>query len=454
MSFQATETGFSGLPLAAVPAVALDCETTGLDVKSDRVIEIAAVRLGSAGAADADRFVSLVVPGIPIPPASTAVHGITDDEVAAAEAFPQVMAGLAAWAGPSVVIGYAIGFDLTILANEHRRHGLAWTAPRSLCVRHLLQLVAPDLPNQSLELAAKWLGVEPGERHRALGDAQTAARIFHALVPRLREKGIVTLAQAERVCRSLTTRLQEEAQAGWDEVVRDNRIQKEGVAEYARIDSYPYRHRVADVMRMPAICVASGLPVRQALAMMMEKGLSSVFVEPAEAGGDYGILTERDLLRAFNSDVAGVRDAPVSRYAKSPLVTVEQDEFVYRAMAGMSQRGFRHLGVRDAGGKLVGALSARDLLRQRSSDALSLGDALERAARPADLGRIWAGLTKVARGLVYEAADPRDIGWAPAGAAKACWRWTRTTPLSSIRANRAGRRIAGSRTSAAGLPTC
>ncbi len=414
MSFQATESGLSGLPLAAVPVVALDCETTGLDVKTDRIVEIAAVRLGEAGGAAQDIpernvYVSLINPGSPIPPASTAIHGITDDEVAAAESFPQVMAELAAWAGPSVVVGYAVGFDLAVLAGEHRRHGLPWSPPRSLDVRHLVQLVAPELPNQSLEMAAKWLGVESGERHRALGDAETAGRIFNALLPRLREKGIVTLAQAERVCRGLTSRLEEEAQAGWHDVLRDSRIVKEGVAEYARIDSFPYRHRVFDVMRMPATSVSRDLSVKEALAMMMDKGISSVFVDPAEPGGDYGILTERDLLRAFNSNVAGVRDAPVSRYAKGPLVTVEQDEFVYRAIAGMSQRGFRHLGVRDDQGKLVGALSARDLLRQRASDALSLGDALERAEKPADLGRIWAGLTTVARGLVFEEADPRDI---------------------------------------------
>lgn len=409
MSFQATENGLSGLPLAAVPVVALDCETTGLDVKADRVVEIAAVRLDGEGAAGPDVYVSFVSPGTPIPAASTAIHGITDDEIAGAPAFPQAMAGLAAWAGPSVVVGYAIGFDLAILANEHRRYGLDWAPPRSLDIRHLVQLVAPELPSQSLEMAAKWLGVEPGERHRARGDAETAARIFQALLPRLREKGIVTLAQAERVCRGLTSRLEEEAQAGWHDVLRDSRIVKEGVAEYARIDSFPYRHRVFDIMRAPAISVRRDLPVKEALAMMMDRGISSVFVEPAEAGGDYGILTERDLLRAFNSDVAGVRDAAVSRYAKGPLVTVDQDEFVYRAIAGMAQRGFRHLGVRDGAGKLVGALSARDLLRQRASDALSLGDALERAERPADLGRIWAGLTTVARGLVFEEADPRDI---------------------------------------------
>lgn len=408
MSFLRAEDSLSGQPLGAVPAVALDTETTGLDVAADRIVEIAAVRLDGPGAGG-EPFTRLVNPGVPIPAASTRIHNITDDEVVDAEAFAAVMPELAQWVGRSLVIGYAIGFDLAVLKAEHERHGLTWRAPRSIDVRHLVQLVAPDLPNQSLELAAKWLGVEVGERHRALGDAETAARIFKALVPRLREKGIFTLAQAERVCRNLTTRLEEEAQAGWHEVLHDNRIAPESVAEFARIDSFPYRHRVYDVMRMPAVTLPPATPVRDALALMMEKAISSVFVEPAEPGDAYGILTERDLLRAFNSEADGVRDAPISRYAKGPLVSVESDEFVYRAIASMAQRGFRHLGVHDPAGKLVGALSARDLLRQRASDALSLGDSLERAASPGELGRIWSDLTTVARGLVFEEADPRDI---------------------------------------------
>ncbi|MGF1631242.1 MAG: DUF294 nucleotidyltransferase-like domain-containing protein [Kiloniellaceae bacterium] len=409
MSFLGADSSLSGLPLTAIPAVALDTETTGLDVKADRVVEIAALRLQGGAEAEAERYVSLVNPGLPIPASSSAIHGITDDEVAAAEDFPAVMAALAPWVGKSVVIGYSLGFDLAVLRAEHQRHGIAWTPPRSIDVRHLVQLVAPDLPSQSLELAAKWLGVEPGERHRALGDAETAGRIFRALLPRLREKGIVTLAQAERVCRNLTTRLEEEAQAGWHDGVHDSRMAPESVAAYARVDSFPYRHRVADVMRLPAVTLAGSLTLREALAAMMDKGISSVFVDPPAAGGDYGILTERDILRAVNAEAEAALDAPVARFAKGPLVTVESDEFVYRAIAGMAHRGFRHLGVRDAEGALVGALSARDLLRQRASDAVSLGDSLERAESPADLGRIWSDLTTVARGLVFEDTDPRDV---------------------------------------------
>ncbi len=417
MTFQGTDSSLSGLPLTAIPAVALDTETTGLDVTEDRVVEVAAVRLDANAEATQNHYSSLVNPGKPIPASSTAIHNITDDEVASAPRFPAVMKELSAWIGKSVVVGYAIGFDLAVLRSEHQRHGMPWTTPRSLDVRHLMQLVQPDLPGESLELAAQWLGVEVGERHRALGDAETAGRIFRALVPRLREKGIVTLAQAERVCRNLTARLDEESQAGWHDALRERRLAKEGVAEYARIDSFPYRHRVADIMRCPATLVAADTTVKQALAMMMEKGISSVFIDLPQADGDtggdhngaWGILTERDILRAVDADGAAAFEAPISRYGKAPLVTVEQDEFVYRAISGMSQKGFRHLGVRDAGGALVGALSARDLLRQRAGDALSLGDALEQAKSPSDLGRIWSGLTTVARGLVFEEADPRDV---------------------------------------------
>jgi len=420
MSFRPPADSFSGLPLAAVPAVALDTETTGLDVASDRIVEIAAVRVqgkpvaSQAASSEATaNYAALVNPGMAIPTASTQIHGITDAEVTGAAAFPEVMPEFADWVGSSLVIGYSIGFDLAVLKAEHERHGLPWTAPRSMDVRHLVQLLAPELPGQSLELAAKWLGVEVGERHRALGDAETAARIFKALIPRLREKGVVTLAETERLCRGLTARLDEEAQAGWHEVVRDSRIAPESVAEYARIDSFPYRHRVYDVMRFPAVTLPASATVREGLGLMMEKGISSVFIDFSgladDPRGDWGILTERDLLRAFNSNLAGVRDAPVSDYAKGPLVTVESEEFIYRAIAGMSQKGFRHLGVRDPEGKLVGAVSARDLLRQRAGDAMSLGDSLEQAETAADLGRIWSGLTTVARGLVFEEADPRDV---------------------------------------------
>ncbi|MGI9514276.1 MAG: 3'-5' exonuclease, partial [Anderseniella sp.] len=82
MSFKVEKTGLSALPLNLVPAVVIDTETTGLDTASDRIVEIAAVRI-TDGQAEPDRaFQVMVNPGISIPSSSTAIHTITDADVA------------------------------------------------------------------------------------------------------------------------------------------------------------------------------------------------------------------------------------------------------------------------------------------------------------------------------------------------------------------------------------
>jgi CBS domain-containing protein len=430
VSFRPPAGDVSGVPLASVAAVVLDTETTGLDTRRDRVIEIAAVRLPGAATPDADTFASLVRPDVPIPEASTRIHRIADADVAGAPAFPDAMARFADWTGPALVLGYSVGFDLAVLEAEHARAGLAWTPPHSLDIAHLVRLAAPELPEQSLDLAAGWLGIAVADRHRALADARLAARVFEALLPRLRERGIATVAQAERACRGLTRRLDDEARIGWHAPGRpeDGGTSGDVDGPLARIDSFPYRHRVRDLMHAPPAVVGGGIRLSEALAAMVRDRISSLFVAPDDApdhdhalvhdhgprhdhapGRAHAIVTERDVMRAIAADGAPALDRPVRTVAQGPLVTVEADEFVYRALTRMSGRGFRHLGVVDADGRLVGALSARDLLRQRAGDAVALGEAIEAAESVEALGRVWAGLTAVARALVAEAVDPRDI---------------------------------------------
>ena len=415
MSFSATSGGLSGLPLSSMPAVVIDTETTGLDVEKDRIVEIGAVRLETCAPGPQRVYSELIDPGVPIPEAATRIHGIVDADVAGALSFPERIAEFGTWAESAVVIGYSVGFDLAVLKAEHGRHGLPWQPPRALDVRHLVELVAPQLPEQSLETAASWLGVEVHDRHRALGDARVAAEIYRAVVPKLREKGIVTLAQAERAIRSLSARMTEESQAGWHGMGQsgdrsgDGSGGGSGVAEYVRIDSFPYRYRVADLMKSPPLTAENDRAVKAVLTAMMEEKVSSLFLPPTMAGGPFGIVTERDILRAVDRDGPSALDAPVGSLGQRPLVTIHKDEFVYRAMARMSGAGFRHLGVTDEDGNLCGALSARDLLRQRAGDAVSLGDSIESAGSRFELGRVWSQLTAVARALDFEEVDARKI---------------------------------------------
>jgi len=414
MSFVSTRSSISAIPLGSLPVVVLDTETTGLDVSRDRVIEIGGVRLNGNSMEEIDTYSALVNPGMPIPPASSAIHNIVDNDVASSPKFTEAMAAFVEWSGSPVIVGYSIGFDLTILKAEHERNGLAWQMPRHLDVRHLTHVLAPNLPNESLETVAAWLDLKVANRHRALGDALVTAQIFLALIPLLRQRKITTLGEAERACRSLTSRMDEEARAGWHGLARSDDQARTSIAEYARIDSYPYRHRVADLMHAPPLVVENGTPLKDALRMMAQKKVSSLFLAPQPSatgslGAQFGIVTERDVLRAIDALGPEAFDEDVGRFGKRPLVTIDSDEFVYRALARMVGRGFRHLGVVDASRHLVGALSARDLLRQRASDAVSLGDCIESAVTRTELGRIWAELVVVVRALDHEEVDARDI---------------------------------------------
>ena len=398
----------SSTPLLSLSAVSFDTETTGLDVRTARIVQFGAVRI-SLGRLDRDStFNILVDPGESIPESSAKIHGITDGDVAGADDFSTAFAKFEDWSASAVLLGYSTGFDLGMLKAETTRAGLSWTPPRCLDVRHLAQLLAPALPDMALDTVAGWLGLEIEDRHNALADAVVTAEVFLKLVPKLAEKGIRTLAEAEAACRGLSSQVTEEVQAGWHEVVRELDPERRSVATLARIDSFPYRHRIRSIMSSPPVTLAPDLTVRDVLAEMMRSKISSVFVA-SEQDGEEGIITERDILRILDADSESAMTRRAGDVATRPLSTVADDDYAYRALARMSMEHLRHLGVRDAAGKLVGAVTARDLLGQRAGDALSLGDEINQAASVEELGLVWTKLTMVALGLSSEEVDPRDI---------------------------------------------
>ncbi|MGQ7790865.1 DUF294 nucleotidyltransferase-like domain-containing protein [Faunimonas sp. B44] len=391
-------------PLIALDAVVLDLETTGLDVRSARIVQVGAVRLSEGHAAEDGALSLLVDPGEPIPPASTAIHGVGNDAVAGAPGPSEALAQIAAFAGERIVIGHTIGFDLAVLKAESARAGAPWKRPRSLDTRVLAQVANPDLPGFGMEVIAGWLGVRLRDRHSAIGDALTTADLFLALIPHLRDRGIRTLAEAEAACKRLADAAAAQP-GGWEEPVVAPRAERE--RGLARIDSYPYRHRIADVMTSPVLFGEAAMPLVQAARQMADQRISSLIL-PDEGEG-YGIVTERDVLRAIARDGAAALDRPVGAIATRPLRTVPAEAFIYRAVGRMNRLKVRHLGVRDEAGALVGAISARDLLRLRATEAISLGDAIDDARNVAALAAAWARLPAVAESLVAEDVDARAI---------------------------------------------
>ena len=359
-------------PLIAIDAVVADTETTGLDMKSARLVEFGALYVDQ-GVLAADGFSLRVNPQEPIPKAATDVHGIDDAAVANAPDFAAAWPRIMAFMGDRMWIGHTIGFDLAVLGRECGRAGLPFTAPGALDTRLLAQIANPNLPGYNLETLSSWLSVEPGPRHSALGDAITTARIFRALARKLRDVGVRTIGEAMRASAALTIVLDQHHRAGWVEVA--TRPQASGPD--ARIDSFAYRHRAGDIASRPALFISATGSVQNALAVMMREHVSSLIVSPdgnPAVSSACGILTERDILRTFESHGAEAARQPAGAIASRPLECVSEGSFLYAAGARMNRRKIRHLAVVDQDGAIIGALSARDLLKSRTSDALALGD--------------------------------------------------------------------------------
>ena len=204
-----------GTRLIDLPAVVLDGETTGLDVARDRLVSIAGVRMHGTGLYRHLAFDRMVNPGVPIPRASTAVHGISDRMVERAPAAGQVLPELADFIGDAVVVGHNIGFDLALLAAEAGRAGLAWRQPRALDTGHLAAALDPGLTDLNLDTLADRYSVRVEGRHTALGDCLLTAAVWRRLLRELEGAGVVTLAEAEAFGRRAERLVGLQRQAGW-----------------------------------------------------------------------------------------------------------------------------------------------------------------------------------------------------------------------------------------------
>ncbi|WP_149827243.1 3'-5' exonuclease [Streptomyces tailanensis] len=176
------------------PLAAFDTETTGVDVETDRIVSAAVVVQDAPGTRPrVTRW--LVNPGVPVPEAATAVHGLTDEHLQREGRWPapvmeeiaRALAEQTARGRPLVVMNAP--FDLTLLDRELRRHRASpldhWfeTTP--------LQVLDPRVLDKHLDryrkgrrtltdLCAHYEVVLDGA-HDAAADAQAAMDVVRAV---------------------------------------------------------------------------------------------------------------------------------------------------------------------------------------------------------------------------------------------------------------------------------
>jgi DNA polymerase III subunit epsilon len=102
------------------PLAFIDLETTGINISTDRIVEISVLKINPNG--KEEWMSTRINPEMPIPPKSTAIHGITDQDVVNSPTFKEIAKKLTAFLEGTDLAGYnAIKFDIPVLAEEFLR---------------------------------------------------------------------------------------------------------------------------------------------------------------------------------------------------------------------------------------------------------------------------------------------------------------------------------------------
>lgn len=161
--------------------VLFDLETTGLNRSIDRIIEYGAIRYDGDGV-EVERFHALVNPGMKIPAASTAIHGINDSMIANAPTTSEMLPAFAAFLAGCTCVAHNAPFDLSFIEAEAERCG------QSLDIQCFDTLPACRkaymLPNHRLGTIARHLGFRPDDAHRSLADCEALNVIVRDLLSR------------------------------------------------------------------------------------------------------------------------------------------------------------------------------------------------------------------------------------------------------------------------------
>lgn len=164
------------------PLVFFDLETTGLDLKNDRIVELAFIKITPLG--DVLERERRFNPGMPIPAEATAVHGITDADVANELPFSRTAKSLADVFEGCDLAGFNVRrFDIPLLVHEFARSEVDFSLEGRRIVD--MQNVFHKEERRDLSAAARfYLDREHEEAHTALGDIRTSAAVLGAQLAR------------------------------------------------------------------------------------------------------------------------------------------------------------------------------------------------------------------------------------------------------------------------------
>ena len=169
--------------------VSLDCETTGLNTRTDEIIAIGAVRIAGDRILTSERLELLVRPEKGVSAESIRVHRLREQDVAAGLPLAEAMQRLLHFIGPRPLVGYYLEFDVAMI-NRALKSTLGLTLPQpkievsALYHDHKFRQLPPYQQHDQADIDLRFatimseLGLPTRDAHDALNDAVMAALAF------------------------------------------------------------------------------------------------------------------------------------------------------------------------------------------------------------------------------------------------------------------------------------
>ncbi len=181
------------IPLDGTPFVVLDVETTGLNIRTDEIIEIGAVRIENG--VEVGEFSELINPGRPVPEKVVEITGITSAMLRDKRTLMEVMPEFARFCEGAVLVAHNASFDMSFFRRAFRQAGL----PFGFAIVDTLALVRnqfPQLKSHKLGNMCKQLGISLLNAHRAVHDARATGLMLMKVLSEVRaQKNITQLGQ-------------------------------------------------------------------------------------------------------------------------------------------------------------------------------------------------------------------------------------------------------------------
>lgn len=157
--------------------VCVDIETTGLNPKTDKIIEIGAVFIENGECKST--FETLVYPGRQLPERIVELTGITDSDLNTAPKISEILPDFLDFAQDAILLGHSILFDYSFIKRACVNQKLIFER-KGLDTLKIARRYLPDLESRSLDYLCQYYHI-PHKAHRALEDAKATCSLFERL---------------------------------------------------------------------------------------------------------------------------------------------------------------------------------------------------------------------------------------------------------------------------------